>query len=228
MKARSIRTKRLIAALILLAGAAQAASSGCPAYDDADLPGYGEAIPLPTADTLTLVERDGRVLRLAGDRGPIELRDHPACLLDNMADGFEDCVLYRFRDAFTDPRGYLIEVNMWEDGGYIWIDRAIGARATFAGLPRISPGRRWMVSVACSEAAHRFNGIEVFDLQRDITRVWQHVPSDGSELYYFFTFQRWISEETALLCAWPLGASVPATEVRLRRGPFGWALEPSP
>lgn len=220
--------RSVLAALLLLPGLAMADT---PCEGEADsfvaAPGFGAATPLPTPAALALARQGDGVLVLQGDREPIRLADSAAC-----ARGLDDpdCVTHRLVAVFDAPRGYLVQRQHYEHADFLWVDRAHGAMESLADQPRFSPGLRWMISVSASDYM-ALNGIEVFDLSRDgLVRAWQHLPRGAPERFTFFTFWRWTGAEEAMLCAWR-GAPPAMTgpePVMLRRGEFGWRVEPLP
>ncbi|NGM19146.1 hypothetical protein G3576_03905 [Roseomonas stagni] len=218
--------RSLLMALILLPALAMA-EAPCAGEGDPfiERPGFGAATPLPTAEAPALSRRDGGTLVLQGELGPIRLADHPACA--ESSDHVE-CVTHRLVAAFAAPRGYLVQRQHYEHADHLWVDAIQGQRESLAHLPRFSASLGWMVSVSPSTYA-ALNGIEVFDLSRGgVIRTWQHVPRQGVERYAHFTFWRWTGEEEALLCAWrgsPPEMTGPEP-VMLRRGEFGWRIEP--
>jgi hypothetical protein len=186
--------------------------------------GFGAMQPLPADRAAALARREGARLILEGGYADTVLEDSAACA---RGPDDPDCVRHRLVAAFDAPSGYLVERGHYEHVDFLWVQRAYGVTESLADMPRLSPGRRWMLSVSASDYA-RLNGIELFDLDRDtIRRAFQHLPSTG-DAFSFFTFWRWTSEEEALLCAWR--GSPPAMtgpeQVALRRGPFGWRIEP--
>ncbi len=220
--------RSVLAALLMLPGLALAAAP-CEGEGEPFVaaPGFGAAAPLPTPAALALARQGDGVLVLQGDLEPIRLADSAAC-----ARGLDDpyCVTHRLVAAFDAPRGYLVQRQHYEHADFLWVDRAQGAMESLADQPRFAPGLRWMISVSASDYM-ALNGIEVFDLSRDgLVRAWQHLPRGEPERFSFFTFWRWTGAEEAMLCAWRGGppAMTGPEPVMLRRGAFGWRVEPLP
>jgi hypothetical protein len=221
-----MRAMRHLMAALLLLPAMAFAETPCEGEGDPFIaaPGFGAATPMPTPTALALARREGAVLVLEGDRDPILLPDAAGC-----ARGVDDpyCVTHRLVAAFDAPRGYLVQRQHYEHADLLWVDRTTGIAESLADQPRFSPGLRWMISVSASDYM-ALNGIEVFDLSRGgLVRAWQHVPRGAPER---FTFWRWTGAEEAMLCAWrgaPPAMTGPEA-VMLRRGEFGWRVEPLP
>jgi hypothetical protein len=221
-----MRRAFLLGAVLLSPLAAGAQQPPCSGEGDPFLavPGFGAMTPMPTAEALARSRREGRELVLAGGAGEIRLADDPRCEAGEAGEPF--CVRHRLVAAFADPPGYLVERGHYEHTDFLWVTRG-GQVEPMADLPRLSPDGRWMLSVSASDYM-RLNGIELFDLGRgDIRRAFQHLPSAG-DAFSFFAFWRWGSATEATLCAWR--GSPPAMTgpepVALRRGPYGWRVEP--
>lgn len=197
--------------------------------------GYGEAAPIPYDAAAPLVRRQDDTLRLALHEGEVVLPDHPSCAADDPAAELVSCFKHEFVAAFAEPAGFLIRRDHWEHTDYVWVDRKSGDETVLWDRPRFSPGLRWLISVATSEASHAYNGIQVFSLRRGFAQpVWLHVPNEPADTYYLFSFVRWTGPEAALLSAYR--AYDPALDadrsspvprwglVELRRSSMGWVL----
>lgn len=119
-----------------------------------------------------LVAASGGGVRRAGDTLHFSGSGGGRLTLGNDATEGERFVRYRYRGLLPEIGQHLVEVNLYEGGGWLLVGAATTDQTQVLGPPVVAPDRgRFVATSVDLEAGYDRNGIQVWSLARGFPRL---------------------------------------------------------
>lgn len=135
---------------------------------------------------------DGRVLQLKTERGDyVKLQD------GNCDEGWDGCIVHRFRGTIANDQFYVVDIGYYEGGAINLYSHKSGTNTVIYGNPFMSPQKKLIATALGVEATgSENNGIYLFEIiDGEAKEIFRYRP----EGYALYDFSHWTSENDAII-----------------------------
>jgi len=139
--------------------------------------------------------RDGWVLRVMTDAGPVDFAD-----TDCEEGPADECVKYALADVLPGHGLWVIHLGYYEDGAYELIDMRTGARTFVDGFPQFSSdGQRF--ATAAYSAHSDYSRLSIWKVQpNNLSKEWSYDYSvDAPAGKWNYCVERWEGTQRVVL-----------------------------